>query len=449
VVDNEARWRGLADPWVDSRIGNNVGELDHPFLHDLSGLCLFSQHEHDGPLSEDRCFTNSGAWSDERFCGGHDHSDCELFDRLWEPCTIFTTDPCCSPGIKGRWLTDDKYLDLDRDGVPNEADKCYLDDTDTVGDWPRAGDRTLYDLDGDGVVNECDACPLAPSAWKWVDSDGDGIPDGCDLCVLWPDDPDHPMDYYGAVVDGLPSPYDQDGDGIGDRCDPCPRHDWNRGAWPLEPGWAADFWRAHESVDPAEIVDGVRARWDDDGDGVGDACDNCRDVFNPDQANCNEVDELVRWRGGSPPGSIYDFRGTGDACDATLRLTTEMHGCACTDQEQDLGDCERDEDKCPQLGVSGPRWKQGTYPDQEWVFVYDGFERLHPTYDFLRLYWYFHKLGDTSAIKEGPHQRRPPLHSAQSLDRLSTESSLVPCIVRLQFMVLQMPPDFLVRVEVG
>jgi hypothetical protein len=232
-----------------------------------------------------------------------------------------------------------EYSDLDEDGIPNADDACYLDpEAGGWSDWPFPGSHPVSaDQDGDDVIDECDACPTTGTAWEWVDSDADGLADGCDNCPWTSNASQSDIDFdrigdacdlcieSGArhrdrdetVLDGLPSEYDADGDGVGDRCDPCPRHDWNRGAWPLEPGWPADFLRAVQSVDPADILDGLSASWDGDGDGVGDACDNCRDGFNPDQANCNEIDERGRWLGGWPPGSVHDFRGTGDACDAT------------------------------------------------------------------------------------------------------------------------------------
>ncbi|MDI7268858.1 MAG: kelch repeat-containing protein, partial [Myxococcota bacterium] len=57
---------------------------------------------------------------------------------------------------------------------------------------------------------------------------------------------------------------------------------------------------------------------DQDRDGVGHRCDNCPTVWNADQTNCNENEErsrqAARWPGWD---GALEFRGTGDACDAT------------------------------------------------------------------------------------------------------------------------------------
>jgi OOP family OmpA-OmpF porin len=76
-------------------------------------------------------------------------------------------------------------LDSDRDGVPDNLDKCP--DTPT------------------GVRVDKDGCPL--------DSDGDGVPDYLDKC------PDTPK---GVKVDKDGCPLDSDGDGVPDYLDKCP-----------------------------------------------------------------------------------------------------------------------------------------------------------------------------------------------------------------------------------
>ncbi|MDI7269182.1 MAG: thrombospondin type 3 repeat-containing protein [Myxococcota bacterium] len=173
----------------------------------------------------------------------------------------------------------------------------YLAATDCAG----ASDR-----DGDMILDDVDTCPDWDDA---RDRDLDGIGDACDLC---PDFPARWGDYARNPLDGLPKPGDIDGDGLGDRCDPCPRLSyWCGGSW--HPG---ERTRRTAARDPADIMDGIQADWDIDGDGIANYCDNCRLTPNPDQVNCNKDDEFDRWTR-APGRNHCDFRGTGDACDAT------------------------------------------------------------------------------------------------------------------------------------
>jgi len=93
------------------------------------------------------------------------------------------------------------------------------------------------------------------------DRDGDGVPDASDRCPEF-FDPPRPLDQGQQA--------DSDGDGLGDACDPCP----------LEAGAAC----TPPSVD------------DVDRDGIANGSDNCPDTANPDQLD-------------------GDGDGHGDACD--------------------------------------------------------------------------------------------------------------------------------------
>lgn len=359
--------------------GNNVGERDRvgvPFAYSLEEFCMFRWNPWAEPPESNLpydwwCFYDEFTWDSRHFNGGH---------RAFEG-----VDDQPSP-MSNKWLPDVRTLlaDLDGDTIPNDADACYLDPFDGAGPpWPVAGSHvTALDRDGDGVVNECDGCPDDSGDWKTTDSDGDRVADGCDNCPVIPNLDQHDADLDGignacdlclesaggtndrddGVLDGVSSRYDTDGDGVGDRCDPCPRRDWNPGGWPLAPGWAADLLRAIASVDAADISDGIPAGWDDDGDGVGDPCDNCPTVWNADQVNCNEQEEMNRsaagWRGWE---SGAEFRGTGDACDATPCLAE----CARLSGQQ-TSTIKTSRDECVVSGFCGYY-----APERHWYCNYD------------------------------------------------------------------------------
>ena len=108
-------------------------------------------------------------------------------------------------------------LDEDQDGVPDYLDKCAATPKSArvdVGGCP-------VDEDKDGVPDYLDQCPNTPAGVKVtvsgcpVDEDKDGVPDYVDQCPNTP---------AGVKVDkvGCPVPLDGDKDGVVDSLDKCP-----------------------------------------------------------------------------------------------------------------------------------------------------------------------------------------------------------------------------------
>lgn len=167
--------------------------------------------------------------------------------------------------------------DADRDGIPDEADRCPK----TPGDVNHQG---CPDQDGDGVADPDDECPFqrGPSALAGCpDRDLDGVADLRDACKFLPgslaangcpdrdedglrDDDDLCPDCPGpAALAGCP---DRDGDGTPDQSDRCP----NR------PGLPEFFGCPFP---------------DQDGDGVADADDNCPTrAGRPEDNGCPDSD---------------------------------------------------------------------------------------------------------------------------------------------------------------
>jgi hypothetical protein len=150
--------------------------------------------------------------------------------------------------------------DYDSDGISNLDDNCPL----------TSGLGSDDDLDGDNVGDGCDNCALSNGGQ--MDVDGDGIARGCDNC----------RDRFN------PAQTDSDEDMVGDLCDNCPTYN---------PG-----------LEDPQLQDDI------DEDGLGDACDNCVEEPNPNQANCDEHDDIAEG---------VEFGWQGDACDPDLCVEIE------------------------------------------------------------------------------------------------------------------------------
>jgi len=199
-------------------------------------------------------------------------------------------------------------VDADCDGVDDATDNCpaKFNPTQTDIDGDLAGDRCDSDKDGDLVANDADNCPNDVNE-EQVDSDGDGVGDACDECV---------EDAGAAVVGRQGCSIEQlcpcDGPAEGD-------------AWGNHDQYLrcvkkkARSFRLHGLISSDErravVVEAaanscgapVPQPGDNDGDGVGDAADNCPSNSNPTQRNTD--------------GDAF-----GDACDSDKDNDTVLNG---------------------------------------------------------------------------------------------------------------------------
>lgn len=205
----------------------------------------------------------------------------------------------------------DGQSDIDGDGVADGLDNAVTvyNPLQTDSDGDGIGDPFDRDLDGDEVFNGADNCVSTPNPGQ-EDSDADGAGDACDVCPNTP---------AGVVVelDGCPAVTDSDNDGVLDVRDNC-RLVFNPNQADSDGDGVGDACDAcHHVADipvdeqgcPIFMLGGGPP--DADGDGVPDGTDNCIAIPNPGQQDSDgdDVGDSCDLCPATPPGSIVTGLG--------------------------------------------------------------------------------------------------------------------------------------------
>lgn len=308
----------------------------------LSGATV-TDCDGDGIANEiDNCmgdFTGSGGNADQRDFDGDGKGD--VCDLDADNDGIVETDDCPfslnesfsgwrsnlrddndSDGCHDKLEDDDK----DNDGIPNDIDNC-----------PDINNKDQRDTDNDGIGEVCDN-----------DKDNDGVTNDVDNCfqIPNPDQRNFDGDPFGDLCDD-----DDDGDTVRDRKDLCPLGQKN---WPSNKNSDNDLDGCRDrdedddddndtvvdTLDNCPLIENP-AQEDDNGDGIGNACEIPVDIIGGDDGESGFFDDEV-------DSCAYELPTT---CDPSVGLNIAL----CFLEQQEMGsctDCSQNQSECRERALS-------------------------------------------------------------------------------------------------
>jgi uncharacterized repeat protein (TIGR01451 family) len=313
------------------------------FEVDLDGATFGNYTDYVGTPDVENAWFTAGPWTTVALEGDHDLTFTHSEDGSTGVQSVAYKISFCAQCID--------CADADFDGVCDQDDNCP-----DIANGPGSGTCTP-DTDNPGVnctslldcISSCTA--TGDCSMDQEDTDEDGIGDVCDEC---PDDPNNDIDNDGVCGDSdncpdtdNPGQADADQDGIGDECDNCPETFNGPTGGSCYNYFTHEVWGNCLDHGSCQENSGEWYKWcdtaqnDQDGDGVGDVCDNCPNNSNDDQTDT-------------------DNDGIGDECDDCSADCCLDGGDADCDDSEDCTD-----DSCdPLLGcVNTPRLNGTTCDD--------------------------------------------------------------------------------------